>query len=197
MHDLRAFAGLLFACLLMTTLPIAEASAVEIVPRSSSLALKGEAPMPAGYLALCQTSPRLCNFGQARKRRGLEVAPLTAARFRELQDVTTMVNRSMRAVEDRARFGIADRWTVGGGTGDCEDFAMTKRRLLMARGWPAAAVLVAIVSLRGAQHAVLVARTDGGDFVLDNLNSSVTPWRNTSYVWKKIQGPDAFGWRAL
>jgi predicted transglutaminase-like cysteine proteinase len=153
--------------------------------------------MPAGYLALCQSSPRLCNLGKAGKTRGPEIARLTPARFRELQDVTSAVNRSMQAVEDRARFGTADRWTVGGPVGDCEDFAITKRKLLMARGWPAASVLVAIVSLRGAQHAVLVARTDGGDFVLDNLNSSVTPWRNTSYVWQKIQGPDAFGWRAL
>jgi predicted transglutaminase-like cysteine proteinase len=159
--------------------------------------MKGEAPMPAGYLALCQSSPRLCNFGKERKSRGVEVARLTPARFRELQDVTASVNRSMRPVADRTRFHTPDRWTVGGAVGDCEDFAITKRKLLMAKGWPAAAVLVAIVTLRGAQHAVLVARTDGGDFVLDNLNSSVTPWRNTNYVWQKIQGPDEFGWRAL
>ena len=197
MHVLRTLVMLVFACLIVTVIPVAGVSAMEVLPRSSSLVLKGEAPVPAGYLVLCQSWPRLCSFGRARKGHSLKLARLTPARFDELRAVTLIVNRSMRAVEDRTRFGVADRWTVGGAVGDCEDFAITKRKLLLARGWPPAAVLVAIVSLHGSQHAVLVARTDGGDFVLDNFNSAVTPWRSTSYVWQKIQGPDSFSWRAL
>lgn len=164
------------------------------IPSSTSMQLGGEAPMPAGYLSFCQATPRLCNLG-GRSRRG--AVRLTPDRFQQLQAVTQGVNRSMRAVEDRVRFGVADRWTVGGGQGDCEDFAMTKRAMLIARGWSPSSVLVALVYFRGAQHAVLVARTDGGDYVLDNLNSAVKPWRGTPYSWAKIQDPSEFTWRSL
>jgi predicted transglutaminase-like cysteine proteinase len=155
--------------------------------------------MPAGYLALCQATPRICNFEKSGRRRGdrAMVMRMNAARFRQLEAITQSVNRSMRSVEDRARFGVSDRWTVGGSAGDCEDFALTKRALLIARGWPAEAVLIALVVARGRSHAVLVARTDAGDYVLDNLTSVVKPWRTTPYSWQEIQAPDAFAWRAL
>ena len=155
--------------------------------------------MPAGYLALCQSNPRICNLGRTGHPgswRG-DVAHLTPQRFRELVAVTGAVNRSMAQVEDRTQFGVSDIWTVGGRAGDCEDFALTKRAALLAKGWPRSSVLVALVYLRGAQHAVLVARTDQGDYVLDNLNSTVKPWRETAYSWNKIQGPSEFSWRSL
>jgi predicted transglutaminase-like cysteine proteinase len=185
--------------LLLTTIAFdLPAQASETVPQSTPMLIRGEAPMPEGYLILCQSTPRVCNFGGSHgKRTAANVAKMTPMRFAQLQSVTMQVNRRMRQVEDRTRFGVADRWTVGGGAGDCEDFAMTKRTMLMSEGWPSSAVLVALVTYHGEEHAVLVARTDAGDFVLDNLNSSVKPWRDTSYTWNKIQGPNEFGWRSL
>jgi len=187
------FAGALSILAISTT---AFASAI---PASTPLHFRGEAPMPAGYLVLCQATPRICNFEKSGKRRAHKAAVmrLNEARFRQLESVTQSVNRSMRSVEDRVRFGVSDRWTVGGPAGDCEDFALTKRALLIARGWPAEAVLVALVNARGRSHAVLVARTDAGDYVLDNLTSAVKPWRDTPYTWQEIQAPDAFAWLAL
>jgi predicted transglutaminase-like cysteine proteinase len=203
---LRGIRRDLFCCTLLFSLGLSTSAALgqslpeaqTAVPQSTPLPMGGETDMPSGYFTLCQANPEACNFettGRARRHARLE--KLTASRYRQLEEVTVAVNRSMHPIEDRRRFGVADRWTIGGTEGDCEDFAMTKRMRLIAKGWPASSVLVAIVSNSGEEHAVLVARTDHGDFVLDNLSTAVKPWQDTHYGWKKIQAPDDFAWRAL
>ena len=51
-------------------------------------------------------------------------------------------------------------------------------------------LLVAVVLDRKRQpHAVLVLRSDMGDFVLDNLNKRVLPWQKTGYAFLRMQDP--------
>ena len=72
--------------------------------------------------------------------------------------------------------------------GDCEDMALLKRSLLIKKGWPRDALLMATArDQQGAGHAVLVAVTDKGDFVLDNRNWAIVSWRNAPYTWIKRQ----------
>jgi hypothetical protein len=71
--------------------------------------------------------------------------------------VNAWVNRHVRYVAD-----LKDRWQPPGetlklGTGDCEDFAILKRAILINRGWPAADLAMLVVKdlASGAEHAVL------------------------------------------
>lgn len=120
-----------------------------------------------------------------------------------LRSVNNQVNGLMRATTDIQTYGIADYWNdpvlVRGVRGDCEDFALEKRRMLVEHGVPAAALSIAIVKTRlGEEHAVLVVSTDAGDYVLDNLAYDVRPWRRTGYTWIARQGPgDDLTWVSL
>ncbi len=84
-----------------------------------------------------------------------------------------------------------EKWVVAPVAGDCHDYAVTKRHDLLAKGWPAHALLLAeVVTSWGEHHLVLVVRTLEGDFVADNLAPDVRPLSRTSYVWVRVQTPN-------
>jgi predicted transglutaminase-like cysteine proteinase len=75
-------------------------------------------------------------------------------------------------------------------TGDCNDYAVTKRHALLARGWAARSLLLAeVVTNWGEHHLVLVVRTRDADLVLDNLTPDIRNWSKTNYEWVRIQSP--------
>lgn len=120
-----------------------------------------------------------------------------------LKAVNNRVNRRLIADTDARVYQTNDYWEAPaltrGARGDCEDFALVKRRLLIAQGIPAAALSLAIVRTRyNEDHAVLVVATRQGDFVLDNLAFKVRPWQKTGYGWVSRQAPgDDLGWVSL
>ena len=74
------------------------------------------------------------------------------------------------------------------GYGDCEDYVLLKRRILMESGWPREALLVTVVLKdKNEGHAVLTVTTDKGDYVLDNLNKNILLWSATGYRFVKRQ----------
>src|SRR2546421_256375 len=85
------------------------------------------------------------------------------------------------------------------GYGDCEDYALLKRRLLTQAGWPRQALLMTVVrDKRGDGHAVLTVKSDKGEFVLDNQNEDVLLWSETGYRFVKRQSQtDPNVWIAL
>src|SRR5690606_520692 len=124
---------------------------------------------------------------------------LTPRLAAEMVEVDRAINSRLRPLSDRAAFGVADRWTVGGKSGDCEDYALTKQHELIERGWPSSALLVALVRTpKGQQHAVLLVVTDRGVVVLDNLDRKPKDWRKTAYRFEKVQSPgDPWTWTTL
>ena len=80
------------------------------------------------------------------------------------------VNNALRPVTDEAHHGILDRWDLAeDGAGDCEDYQLLKRKLLVDAGLPRRALRMSVVlDEKGEGHAVLMVRTDRGDFILDN-----------------------------
>jgi predicted transglutaminase-like cysteine proteinase len=100
---------------------------------------------------------------------------LTGQRMEELRQVNGHVNSTIVEVSDMEQYGREDVWTLPvSGKGDCEDFALLKRKLLMARGWPASALSIAVgVTSAGETHAVLAVATQEGTLVLDNLTSAI------------------------
>jgi predicted transglutaminase-like cysteine proteinase len=120
---------------------------------------------------------------------------MTAELWRELEITNRMVNVGVRSVPDVAHYGVADFWELpfqgGGNAGDCEDYVLQKRQMLLAHGVPMAALSVALVKTSwGEEHAVLLVRSAQGDYVLDNLTPWIKPWTAVSYNWIKWQSGD-------
>ena len=99
-----------------------------------------------------------------------------------LDDVNRRINQVIAPATDLELYGVEEFWTIPTAKGDCEDYALLKRRVLIARGWPASALLLTVVrDQQGEGHAVLTARTNQGDFILDNKEPNVKLWHETPY----------------
>lgn len=107
-------------------------------------------------------------------------------------DVNSAINPTVKDYGSDLRNG----WTIAPASGDCNDYAVTKRHDLIQSGLPARALRLAVVkTASGIGHLVLVAATTSGDIVMDNLTDAIRPWKSTSYRWLKIQSStDARFW---
>jgi predicted transglutaminase-like cysteine proteinase len=135
---------------------------------------------PYGYLRFCKEFAAECVAGPLEDQR-FEATP---DRLAELDLLNRHINRTIEAATDQEIYGEVERWTLPKQRGDCEDFALLKRHLLMRRGWPASALLMTVVrDEKGEGHAVLTARTTKGDFILDNKTDEMRLWRETPYAF--------------
>ena len=110
------------------------------------------------------------------------------------------LNHTIEPVTDLELYGISDYWTLPAhGKGDCEDYALLKRHLLIEAGWPASALLITVVrDEKQDGHAILTARTSHGDLVLDNKNDDIVVWHRTPYTFVMRQSYlDPKAWVAL
>jgi predicted transglutaminase-like cysteine proteinase len=103
--------------------------------------------------------------------------------------VNAWVNEAIKPMTDLEHWGVVERWNYpDDGYGDCEDYVLLKRRMLMRAGWPREALLITVVrDKKGDGHAVLTIKTDRGEFVLDNQEPQVLPWSKTGYRFVKRQ----------
>lgn len=138
---------------------------------------------PIGYLDFCRSFPAECAMS------GGEVAvALTEARWSDLDEVNTFVNHIIIPTTDLDNYRREEVWTLPETNGDCEDYVLLKRKWLIERGWPTGALLVTVVfDELGDGHAILLARTSGGDFVLDNKTDLISLWHETAYRFVKRQ----------
>jgi predicted transglutaminase-like cysteine proteinase len=120
---------------------------------------------------------------------------LTADKLALLQQINSHVNATVTEVSDMELYGKPDVWALPvNGKGDCEDFALLKRKLLVERGWPASSLSITVgVTSYGEAHAWLTVATDRGDYVLDNLRHSVVLTEQTGYRTYSRQGGSK-GW---
>lgn len=124
----------------------------------------------------------------------------TPGRMAELAEINVGVNHTIEPVTDLELYGISDYWTLPAhGKGDCEDYALLKRHLLIEAGWPASALLITVVrDEKQDGHAILTARTSHGDLVLDNKNDDIVVWHRTPYTFVMRQSYlDPKAWVAL
>lgn len=136
---------------------------------------RGAVPPPPGWRVFCATTDDLC---RAERRLGAGPVALTPERWDQLLDANRFINSRMTP-RDEAQ----DVWDGDATHGDCEDFALAKRSRLMARGWAASHLLIGV----GGGHAVLIAHTDAGDFVLDNQTDEVRRWDQADAAVKARQ----------
>jgi predicted transglutaminase-like cysteine proteinase len=94
---------------------------------------------------------------------------------------------------------VVDRWDLPtDGYGDCEDFQLLKRKVLAEQGLSRRAMrMTVVIDDQGEGHAVMMIRTDRGDFILDNKRSAILTWQQTEYTFVKREGQDSVAWVAL
>ncbi|MDO8421128.1 MAG: transglutaminase-like cysteine peptidase [Parvibaculum sp.] len=141
---------------------------------------------PFGYVAMCvaNSATDMCSGGTDSPR----VITLNATSFAALDEVNRYGNL-LPERDDEAAFGRSEVWVEPGEDGgDCEDIAMFKRRALIKKGFPVESLLLAVArDWTGDGHAVLIASTDKGAFVLDNKNAMVVPIAESPYLFLKMQ----------
>jgi predicted transglutaminase-like cysteine proteinase len=144
----------------------------------------GQAQPPIGFVDFCAREMTECRplTSRARKIR------LTPQRWRQLQEVNSAVNRAIAPASDIELYGIAEHWVVPSDAGDCEDYVLLKKRQLQRLGFAAETLLITVVlDEQGDGHAVLLARTESGDLVLDNRRDEIKRWTETRYQFLKRQ----------
>jgi predicted transglutaminase-like cysteine proteinase len=133
---------------------------------------------PYGYVQFCAREPQECRAGQQEDQR-FSAGP---QRLTELDIINRTVNREIEPATDLEVYGQNEYWTIPVTRGDCEDYALLKRKRLLALGWPTSSLLITVVrDEKGEGHALLTARTVQGDFILDNKVDEVKLWTRTPY----------------
>src|SRR5262249_35464115 len=129
---------------------------------------------PIGWIEFCAERVKECDTRPVEARDVL----LTPKSWKDLTRINKWVNDAVKPITDLEHWGVVERWSYpDDGYGDCEDYVLLKRRMLMQAGWPRQALLITVVrDKRGDGHAVLTVKTDKGEFVLDNQNEDVLLW---------------------
>ena len=183
--------------------PIPSADAIRALPAASPPRDTAAMPdtsvaavTPPGFISFCVRFADQCDAPQ----HAPSTVALTESAWRTMQQVNAASNAAIWAEDDAVHYGRAEYWTIPtDGYGDCEDYALAKRKELIAAGFPEPALRIAIVvTPREARHAVLTVVTDKGDFVLDNLRNDVVAWNAAGYNWIERQDPmRPLGWVSL
>ena len=193
----RLLAGLaLVGAFLAAPAPRAEAQTTAALPAMSlSAVTTGPARPIAAWAEFCERYPAEC----AVDRTEPASITLTPALWQTINAVNRRINRAVEAVTDQDHWRAADRWDLAeDGRGDCEDFQLLKRRLLVEAGLPRRAMrMTVVIDEKGEGHAVLTILTSRGDLILDNKTNAVLPWTQTGYTFVKRESQDAVGWVAL
>src|SRR5882724_4134309 len=140
---------------------------------------------PIGWIEFCADNPGECQGGASQPR---DIV-MSQAAWRDLLKVNRWVNENVKPVTDMDHWGVIEKWSLPtDGYGDCEDYVLMKRKMLIDAGWPREALLITVVrDKKGEGHAVLTVKTDKGEFILDNQNESVVAWTETGYRFVKRQ----------
>ncbi|MGQ3293169.1 MAG: transglutaminase-like cysteine peptidase, partial [Shinella sp.] len=120
---------------------------------------------------------------------GSTTPPLVTERgWQVIREINSSVNAAIAPITDEDLYGKDEVWAYPSDAGDCEDYALLKRRELMEQGFSAADLLLTVLlKPDGEGHAVVTVRTSKGDFILDNLEEEVLLWSKTSYKFLKRQ----------
>ncbi len=162
---------------------LALGSAGSAAADSLSMRISGSTNPPVGYVDFCHRDPGECTA------HGSDAPELLNEQtWRDLQEINTLVNRIVIPATDAEIYHRDEVWTLPETYGDCEDYVLLKRKWLIERGWPTSSLLITVVFDEvGDGHAVLLAHTSSGDFVLDNKTDKLRRWYETSYRFVKRQ----------
>lgn len=163
--------------------------------RNAFASTAGATSIPIGWHLFCQEHQAECHAGTA-SGNGDSIT-LTEDKWKALLDINRLVNQNIGGITDDDHYhiyakGIANWWTYpDDGMGNCNDYAILKKRLLVEAGWPTSSLFLTVVlDHQNEGHLVLMARTDRGDVILDNLTDRVLLWHETGYTYLKRQSSE-------
>jgi predicted transglutaminase-like cysteine proteinase len=162
---------------------------------SAPIEAGGDARAPYAWTDFCKRTPSEC----AVDRRQADTVQLSPQLWKTIVATNLSVNREIEPVTDMDHWGVVDRWDIPtDGKGDCEDYVLLKRQRLAEAGIPRRAMRVTVViDEENAGHAVLMIRTNRGDFILDNKRNAILPWSQTGYTYVKRESQDRVAWTSL
>lgn len=183
---LAMFGGVLKSGLVAAAMAAAFVCAARAGNMEASYAAVGRQTLvPYGWVDFCNRYNGECDGEQLP---AMDVN-LTQKSMKMLQRVNDFVNKSIKPKSDMDHWGVVDRWDYpSDGYGDCEDYALLKRKILIDEGFPRQGVLMTVVrDQHGDGHAILTVKTNHGEFVLDNLQPDIKAWNETGYRFIKRQ----------
>ncbi len=140
--------------------------------------------VPFGWADFCRRYQGECDAGP------LQPVDIVAAAktMKELERVNKWVNSHIQPMTDLEHQGVISQWDYPtDGKGDCDEFALLKRKILIEEGFPRQALLMTIVKAGDEGHAILTVATTAGDYILDNLTDEMKLWDRTPYRFVKRQ----------
>jgi predicted transglutaminase-like cysteine proteinase len=143
---------------------------------------------PAGWADFCRRYEGECSGDRLA---GVDVVMSERVRW-DIDRVNRWVNAHVASISDKDHWGVIDRWDYPiDGRGECEDYALLKRKMLIELGYPRQALLMTLVKDADEQgHAVLTVRTNKGELTLDNITDEMKPWASTGYRFVKRQSQE-------
>lgn len=160
------------------------ASAVQAGSASPWMKTGSRTSQPIGHYDFCKRHTQECNIS-SKSDAALKLTPDT---WRKIIAINNHVNTAIEPRTDMEVWGQEEYWEYPTKYGDCDDYMLLKRRMLIEAGIPASNLLMTVVRQKnGEGHAVLTVRTDRGDFILDNLEQRVLAWNETNYDYLKRQ----------
>ncbi|MCY6380397.1 transglutaminase-like cysteine peptidase [Hoeflea prorocentri] len=162
---------------------------------AANMITTGLTSQPIGHYQFCKSNPRECR----QRSRSSRPMKLTKVAWQKMIEINHSVNQAIEPRTDMEIFGVEEYWAYPESVGDCEDYVLLKRQMLMEAGFKPADLLITVVRQPdGSGHAVLTVRTDLGDYILDNMRNKVLLWRDTEYTYLKRQSTRHSGrWKSI
>lgn len=180
---------------LAATAAQAQSQSAGLPVASAPIIANGDARAPYAWTDFCKRTPSECAVNAQED----DTVELTPKLWKTIVAANLKANREIEAITDQDHWGVVDRWDIPtDGKGDCEDYVLLKRKRLAESGIPRRAMRVTVViDEDNAGHAVLMIRTDRGDFILDNKRNAILPWSQTGYTYVKRESQARVGWTSL
>jgi|SRR5829696_8092138 predicted transglutaminase-like cysteine proteinase len=184
-----------FGLLALATAEGAQAQTIALLPNARPIENIGVARPVLGWVKFCERQPDECRVDPSEPA----IVTLTPQVWRAIVLANRRVNARIKPKTDKEHWGVVDSWDIPeDGYGDCEDYQLLKRRILAEQGLSRRAMrMTVVIDEQGEGHAVLMVRTDRGDFILDNKTSAVLAWNQTGYVFVKREGQEDAAWASL
>lgn len=144
----------------------------------------GKSLPPVGYVQFCATGQDECKNNSLND----DAVQLNQIAWDLLNTVNTYTNTKITPESDQDLYHVTEKWTYPTTAGDCEDYALLKKRYLQGLGVPANDLLITVLlDEKNEGHAVLTVVTSKGDYILDNRRNEILRWDATNYKFLKRQ----------
>jgi predicted transglutaminase-like cysteine proteinase len=146
---------------------------------------------PIGFVRFCTAESDECQPAQKKEDAHWYEVQMSEKIWKAYNEVNTKVNRDILPMSDQELYGKPEHWTYPTTAGDCEDYLLLKKRMLQQRGFEPQKMRIAVVlQEQDKGHAVLVVRTNEGDYVLDSRRNEILLWHETGYRFLKWQSAE-------